>query len=580
VSDDADRDIVRATLDSPASHPARSFLTALAIIAAFCAAVIPTLSWLEFSSSMENLNVATVLEMRRGEGSFSNWLLPTLEGEPRTAKPPLTAWVTSLFVPCRTLVAIDNADPTVRARAYERLALQVRLSAVAASALLLLGTWFFARQIAPDDPPLAWIAVAVAASSLYLLRFGRYATTDVQLALWVTIADACLAAAVLRGTTWRNMLGAGIALGLALMSKGPVALLQTLLPAVVFVAWRLPRSKVSIPKLTAAMVLMLLIGGAWYAVVLVRSPDVWSQWLRETTRVGATDNNSANPFSYLTLFVYMMPWVVFFVIGLIEAAVSGIRHRRNDGATLALLLVAVPVVVMSFFPDRKERYLLPLLAPAATLAALGVRQAMARRDLTWTWIIQWILLGALVIGLPIAGMSGALKTISGRPWFDLSMTIGAILVCLVILAVGFLIERRRRGIGMILATLAVMLLLQAVFMRGYRDSREGRSEMQPLAKLVREKYPSAEMYNWRRDGRRKRLSVDLSIYLNRPTIWTPDPTTIPPSSRAQVVVTTQNADEPEPQAPVGWTLLNKVPRDKDWYWAFVREPSPPATRDQ
>ena len=125
---------------------------------------------------------------------------------------------------------------------------------------------------------------------------------------------------------------------------------------------------------------------------------------------------------------------------------------------------------------------------------------------------------------------------------------------------------------MVVTTLVIMLWSHAVFMHGYRNSNEGRSDMRPLAELVREKYPTAEMYNWRRDGRRKRLSVDLSIYLNRATIWTPDPKMIPRSTRPQIIATNQNAGEPDPQPPADWKMLAKVPRDKGWYWAFVRDP--------
>ena len=59
----------------------------VALVIAFFVAYCPVLSWMEFSNTPENLNVATVMEIRR----TGNWLFPTLEGEPRTKKPPLPA---------------------------------------------------------------------------------------------------------------------------------------------------------------------------------------------------------------------------------------------------------------------------------------------------------------------------------------------------------------------------------------------------------------------------------------------------------------------------------------------------------
>src|SRR4051812_22738388 len=65
----------------------------LALLAAalLLVTLLPTLAETEFSRTLENLNVATALEARRD----GHWLQPTLEGIPRTAKPPLLAWITA-----------------------------------------------------------------------------------------------------------------------------------------------------------------------------------------------------------------------------------------------------------------------------------------------------------------------------------------------------------------------------------------------------------------------------------------------------------------------------------------------------
>ena len=50
----------------------------------FFAASVPTIPWTEFAGGSENIVVATALEMRRS----GQWLIPTLAGEKRLAKPP------------------------------------------------------------------------------------------------------------------------------------------------------------------------------------------------------------------------------------------------------------------------------------------------------------------------------------------------------------------------------------------------------------------------------------------------------------------------------------------------------------
>jgi hypothetical protein len=52
--------------------------------------------------------------------------VPTLDGEARVAKPPLTAWITGDGNQTETFAAMSSADPDVRARAERELAWQVR----------------------------------------------------------------------------------------------------------------------------------------------------------------------------------------------------------------------------------------------------------------------------------------------------------------------------------------------------------------------------------------------------------------------------------------------------------------------
>src|SRR6266566_6724015 len=103
---------------SPPSDSARQpILVVLLGIALLIAAVAPTLSSVEFGRTLENLNIATALEARRD----GHWLVPTLEGMPRTKKPPLEAWVTALAMSPATVAACSSREPAVRAAAFHRL---------------------------------------------------------------------------------------------------------------------------------------------------------------------------------------------------------------------------------------------------------------------------------------------------------------------------------------------------------------------------------------------------------------------------------------------------------------------------
>src|SRR3954463_4648805 len=110
-------------LSEPRPHPPRWVIWP-ALVALVFGAIAPTLPWLEFSGGMENLNIATALELRRDHPE--SWLIPTLEGEVRVKKPPLTAWITALAIRPGTGAVFPSPGPAVRQAPARRLAWQAR----------------------------------------------------------------------------------------------------------------------------------------------------------------------------------------------------------------------------------------------------------------------------------------------------------------------------------------------------------------------------------------------------------------------------------------------------------------------
>src|SRR5688572_31528883 len=91
------------------------------LVVVFFGAIAPSLSWLEFTSGLENLNIAAALELRR-EHAGGSWAIPTLEGEPRLKKPPLATWVTAWSVGPEVVGAMSSGNEAERDRAAARVA--------------------------------------------------------------------------------------------------------------------------------------------------------------------------------------------------------------------------------------------------------------------------------------------------------------------------------------------------------------------------------------------------------------------------------------------------------------------------
>jgi len=315
------------------------------------------------------------------------------------------------------------------------------------------------------------------------------------------------------------------------------------------------------------LLVMCAVALPWYLYILRTVPGAWEVWTHE-----ATDERGEKPstvLGYLALLPYLLPWTICFIGGVITA-------RR--GMLLAVFLAVLPLVLMSFYKDRKERYMFPVTGAAAVVAAAGIVKLARKRDdwnsLDRAAVIQhWVLLVAIGVLLPAAAASTRipeLTTVTHAPW--LSRATGAMLtVGLGIVIAAAMLFRRRWLVALLSATVIVMLAAHAVVIHGYAKTRAGLSDMRPLANAIWQSHPDAVMYN--AHPLEKRASVDLSIYLNRVTTWVSadELAALTPGPRPLVVVMLQNPKEPEPRPPAGWKLLQKVSRDKDWWWAFVLE---------
>jgi hypothetical protein len=182
--------------------------------------------------------------------------------------------------------------------------------------------------------------------------------------------------------------------------------------------------------------------------------------------------------------------------------------------------------------------------------------------------VHWAILATIAIGLPVAGATTVLRRVDGTPWYPRPVAACAAVVAAMLIVIAIQ-QSRRRPVVLVVATAVIMLMLQPLCLFGYRDAREGLSEMRPLAQVIRFAAPDAVVYNWRPEGR-KRADVSLSIYLNRPTVWVADPADVPQGERSQVIITHQRPDQPPRRPDEEWTYLDEVAHDKDRYVAFVR----------
>jgi 4-amino-4-deoxy-L-arabinose transferase-like glycosyltransferase len=584
-----------STLPAAARHPrrlrrasgkiaAQTFL----IVAIFFAAMAAPAAWPQFSGDSEDLVVQTVLQMRNGGPHGSVWWVPMLGDEPRSKKPPLPTWISAAAVTSATVHGLASTDPAIRESAYRWLAWEVRWPALLAACGMLIATGCLALLL--GGPAHVIPSVLIFGTSLMFLRFTRSATTDVHLALWVLTANAFLALAVIRNRLWLGCVGAGAALGLALMCKGPVALVESLLPFATFLLLQhlsAPQSArpslapsrptATLPAL-AGTVTMLAIALPWPLSVFLRNPHTLSTWLTEIDRRGAAVASHAPPFvnwfAYLTLLPNLLPWLPIFIAGIYLIA-KNFRPKKRIAKpiTLALLLVIVPIVFLSFFPDRKERYLLPMAGPAAIVAAYAatrMKRAFPPRDFNakLVWTSYWAILLILAIGLPIAAPI-LLKGRQGERVFPIFLQAFTLIIGLAIVGWAILKQSHARQ-SFLYAGASLMLLLNAFFLYGWSQSVAGLSEMKPVADRIHAAFPTGNIVYFDPPPGGKPVTLDLDIYLDRPV---PVLSIFPANDKSvAAVVMLDKPGQAMPNFPNWQTWSDLISRNHHWYIVTPAKP--------
>lgn len=511
-------------------------------------AIAPTLRWQEFTGGMENFNVATAIETVRD----GHWLLPYLQGEPRTKKPPLTQWITALGL------------MSSRSRAWGARWPSLLMACLTLAAVYELGRIVGGRR-------LAMLSALICGSSFIFLKYAHVASYDVHLMLWVTVCHLFLAYAFFRDHWLTGCAGAGVALGLALMTKGPLAILETIVPAVGFILWRKLKKqpiqwKTTRPQRLIAMTfgvgIALAISLPWTLWVMGKVAGLPQQWTGEV--ILSVESRFERRFgwhSYLVLFPEMFPWMLWFAAAMWIA----IRSRRiNPRVQYLLFWLLLPIVAMTFFPERRDRYLLPMIGPTAVLsgwAMLWLRRRVQGAEGALC-VVQWGALAIIAVIVPLAGATRILSA-GGIPWFSpvfavIAAVIGASLVML------GLWQGRGSPAWLVTISAAIMLAGHGLEQYGYAKSPQGRSAAKSLVERVVRRQPQARIWNANSRG----LPLEFAIYLDHVVPTVKDPATIASNGRPVIVFV---RDLEMHAAPAGFHLLDSSIINKERWNAFIRE---------
>lgn len=330
---------------------------------------------------MEMRNMVTAREMVED----GNWMVPTMNGELRLEKPPLPTWVAAaIWTACPDSLAVERLAPAL-------------MGCVMTLFLFLICHCLSRRENFP------FYACVVFLTCYNVVLMGRSATWDIYCHAFMMGAVYFLWRALReRGPQWERFAAAGVMMGLSFLSKGPVAFYALLLPALVAIladGGLSLRGKVRPFLLMIA--LMIVAGGWWYACLLALHPDAVAAVAGKES--GSWMNHNVRPwYYYWRFFTEMGVWALL----MLAALFVGWWHRHNvmkREYVFSIAWVLAALVLLSLMPEKKMRYLLPMMpACAMAVACVLIELEETRKKnklILWTFRITCVVVGLVCVAL-------------------------------------------------------------------------------------------------------------------------------------------------------------------------------------
>ncbi len=392
---------------------------------------------------MEIRNLVTATEIVN-EG---NWLVPTMNGELRLEKPPLPTWVAGgIEVLCHDNMAVQ------------------RLAAGLMGLMWVVFTFLLMRFVTRRDDYAA-VTVVVMLTCYNFVLMSRSATWDIYCHAWMMGGIYFLWRALKSDgrSMWGLMALAGLMMGLSFLSKGPVSFYTLLLPFLISYGWHLrPSMKGKWGGVALLVVVMLVVGGWWYGYLLLEQKEaILSVAGKEA---GAWSDHNVRPwYYYWQFFLEMGVWAVLMLAAL-AVPVWLKRISRRTEYILALTWTLAALILLSLMPEKKMRYLLPLLAPSSMLVATIVMHfrdtTEPSRDLKILFRANGYLVASLVallaIGLQLLPLFGIAASLTMR--IVGGVLLMAVAVFLFLSVKGWHPMRFVAGVGMTFAVAELFLL--------------------------------------------------------------------------------------------------------------------------
>ncbi len=307
---------------------------------------------------MEARNFITAREMVQD----NNWLLTTMNDEARYQKPPLPTWLTAisgLIFGMKSLFVL-------------------RLPAALMVLFLGIFSYYFSLKLE--------LSKKHSFQNSLILITSFYVFGIINEAPWDIFAHGFMFAGLYNlyqffeaeQSKWKQAILASIFIGFSIMSKGPVSLFAVFLPFLISygIVFKFKNFKPKIIPFVLCVILFLAIGSWWF--LYVRIVDTQAFLEIATKETGNWSSYNVKPFYYYwSFFTQSGLWTIpAFISLLYPYLIKRVQNKKVYKFTFWWTIIAV--ILLSSIPEKKARYLMPVLIPLALNTGFYIQYLMQK----------------------------------------------------------------------------------------------------------------------------------------------------------------------------------------------------------
>lgn len=294
---------------------------------------------------MEARNFITAREMLND----NNWIFTTMNAEPRYEKPPLPTWLTAISMSVFGMESLFG----------------LRLPSAIMGLILVVFIYKFLLKITKNIE-LSFLAGIIATTSFYIVFSSRDGQWDIYTHSFMMLAIFFLYKLYNTTKNWYLLATiSGLFIGCSILSKGPVSLYALFLPFLIAYGfiYKFRGTKERWKTIVLLVVVALISGGWWNLYVYLFDTRAVSEITTQET--GRWLNYNVRPFYYYwSFFIQSGLWTIpSFVALLYPYLKDSVSNKKAYKFTLFWTLASV--FLLSVIPEKKSRYLLPVLVPMA-----------------------------------------------------------------------------------------------------------------------------------------------------------------------------------------------------------------------